>query len=448
MIINKKVPHSLRRAPISSHEIGARGYSGAAHHGHPRSVTMRLHTLLLALAGMASMATAASAADILVPTDAPNVQAAVFASSPGDVIRVQTSAIQSGTLSIQHPLSIVGDPVCNYRFGYGQDAFVLNGPGSGEVILANISLSYLAGDSNGSRSVWGGGFDHVAILDSTFLHNNTEPTGTITSVFPAVELSDVARLSVMNSTLLGGPAGTDSCVLNPQLFAENGAPGIQAPNTDVLLVSSTVTGGAGGSGLEIAFNPCPPSVDTWNGRGGDGVVARSLHMYASTVSGGQGVLWQSDPTGFCQGAVDCGQAADGLAQVVSGTQVVADCSRLGLGPTIGAQAPATQVLGGSVAFHWDGTAPGCWPALTGCAPSCVGLLFVSLDLPGRALPFGTTVLHLDPAGAQLLQAFPAHTQTVLNFPVPSQPTLIGQGWSAQAWVSTGELSAPVFGTVR
>jgi len=409
---------------------------------------MNPRAFFLALVGLASIASTVSAADIIVPTDAPTVQAALFASSPGDVIRVQTAAFQSGTLTIQHPISIVGDPVCNYRFGYGQDAFILNGPGSGEVILSGISLFYVAQDSNGSRSVWGGGFDHVAIIDSTLEHNNNQPTGVITSVFPAVELTDVPRLSVMQSTLLGGRAGTDDCILNPQQFAENGGPGILAPNTDVLLVGSTVTGGAGGSGLEIAFNPCPPSVDTWNGQGGDGVVARSLYMYSSTVSGGQGVVWKSDPTGFCQGAVDCGQAIDGTAQVVTGTQVVADCSRLGLGPVIGNQVPATQVLGGSVVFHWDGTSQGCWPSLTSCATNCVGLLFVSVDLPARALPFGSTVLHLDPAGAQLLQAFPAHTQTTMPFPVPTQPTLVGQGWSAQAWVSTGELSAPVFGTVR
>ena len=241
---------------------------------------MKLTALLLAALALTPSATAG---EIVVPTDQPDLQAALAAAAPGDVIRVRTNADQAvaPSLVIDKPVTILGEPVCNIRIQHlGPHGIELQGPGSGEVTLARVDLRYASQDSSGARAIFGGGFDVVHLVDSDIVHDHAPFSGLITESYPAVELTGVTLLSVAGSHLRGGRAGADSYCVSPSSFHfTDGRAGIDAPNTAVLLTDSVVEGGVGGDGTEVAFLPCDTSLDGWGGRGGAGVRGDALRSY-------------------------------------------------------------------------------------------------------------------------------------------------------------------------
>lgn len=260
---------------------------------------------------------------ILVPDDQPDLPAAIAAAAAGDTILVQTAADQnvfgSGVV-LDKALTIVGDPVCRIDvFGSGLQ---LNGPGTGEVVLRNVSIQYAFGDSNGAETLYGGGFDSVRLIDCSILHDNVAGSGLITQSYPAVDLPTVQQLSAVRCNLLGGPAGSDDCV-TPAFYVD-GREGIRAPQASVLLVQSLVRGGRGGQGVESTFAPCPGDLAGWGGKGGDGVVAARVRSVSSFVHGGPGITWLSYLSEMCHvgGTVPCGQQPNGDPFVVSGSLVV------------------------------------------------------------------------------------------------------------------------------
>lgn len=350
-------------------------------------------------------------------------------------------------MTIDKPLSILGDPVCNFELFSFVPGIQLAGPGSGTVLVAGLDIHYAFIDSNGVPSFSGGGFDEVVIVDSSIVHNNQAQSGLIVNSYPAVELADVARLSVVGSTLLGGPAGTDACLFAPGTLMANGRAGIDAPNTDVLVFDSTITGGRGGDPVETTAFPCPASLDPWGGGGGEGIVAKSAHLYSTVVSGGNGVEWRSDLTGTCSGSmfVSCGTKAGGAPIVASGSVVDESCSRFG---AVGASA-YTPSPGGTITFFWDGMTAGCFPDLGSCVGGCAGLLYLSLAAPTAPLPLFSGHAYLDPTSLFRLATFSATAPApaLLTFNVPANAALVGAPWSAQVLVTNGTLSAPVFGTV-
>jgi len=397
---------------------------------------MRL-ALLFAL-GFA-LASSAQAGTILVPTDQPHLAAAIAAAAPGDTIRIQTPVDQGGSsfgIVIDKPLTIIGEPVCNIDIPQLGQTLVLNGPGSGDVFLLGLKIRYSHTDSNGTPTLSGGGFDSVWLEGCSIEHNNTQPSGMITLSFPAIELGSVKRLTVINSQLVGGPAGIDAC--GPASFFIDGQAGIRAPSTSVLLIDSTVKGGAGGSLTETTFEACPASLSDWGGRGGDGVVAKDVHSWNSTVSGGIGVKWERYVSQLCGvgSTVACGTQPSGQAFVVTGNLAQTSCSRL-------TQATGAIPLGGIWALSWDAVAPSCAPATV--TPGVVGFLFVAPQTPSEPIALGGDWVFLDPLMATLAGAFPSDVSQSYQFPVPLIPSLLGLPVSAQVLLADGQLSGPTSG---
>jgi hypothetical protein len=393
---------------------------------------------LLSVIGFALVGSA-RAGTIVVPTDQPHLSAAIAAAAPGDTIRIQTSLDQGGSslgIVIDKPLTIVGEPVCNIDIPPFGQTLVLNGPGSGDVFLLGLKINYSHTDSDGAATLSGGGFDSVWLEGCTIEHNNTQPSGLITQSFPAIDLGSVKRLTVINSQLVGGPAGIDAC--GPASFFIDGEAGIRAPSTSVLLIDSTVRGGSGGSLTETTYEACPASLSSWGGRGGDGVVAGDVHSWNSTVSGGIGVKWERYVSQICGlgSTVGCGTQPAGQAFVVTGNLVQTSCSRL-------TQASGAIPLGGIWSLSWDAVASSCAPAIV--TPGVVGFLFVSPQTPGDAVALGGDWVFLDPSIATLAGAFPSSVSQSYSFPVPLSPSLLGLPISAQVLLADGQLSGPTSG---
>ena len=170
---------------------------------------MRLPLLALSL----SLLSSSTAADVIVvPTDVLHLEAAIELASPGDEIIVQTPASQNwnGSPTVDKPLTIIGDPVCNIDIG--ALGLRLDGDGAGELTLVNVNIQYKWADADGRPALVGGGFDSVRLVGCSIRHNNLSPSGFVTMSYPAVELADVDLLTVVESELLGGPGGADDCV--------------------------------------------------------------------------------------------------------------------------------------------------------------------------------------------------------------------------------------------
>ncbi len=396
---------------------------------------MRLPTILLLL-GLSSPATAGI---IVVPADQPTLQAAINAASPGETILIQTSVDQHigvGLLTVDKPLIIIGDPVCNILVDYLHPGGVsLQGPGSGELTLVNTTIGYVHGDSNGAPLVFGGGFDTVRLVGCSIRHDNLFPTGALTLVYPAVDLLAVPLVVIVDSELLGGPAGTDSCQPTGSTF-NIGQPGLQAPQASVFVTNSTISGGRGGTS-QTTSAPC--DLPSWRGKGGDGIVAAEAHVWDSTIAGGAGADWYSYHSGVCDfgSLVACGSQPDGQPLVITGATVVGG-SRL-------QQSSAEIDLGSTWSLSWDGSTPGLAPDLSGCSGSCLGYLYMAFAAPAQPLSLGAGYVYLDPGQAFLYGVFPPAASSQLDFQVPLVTSLIGLPLTSQVLLGNGELSGATFG---
>ena len=399
-------------------------------------MNLRLPLALLALS------TWSAAGEIRIPSDQPDLVAAIAAASPGDTILVQTSADQMApyplSVVIDKPLTIVGDPVCKLDLQSYQAAFELAGPGHGEVTLTRVSIRYFSsGDAIGDVSLFGGGFDTLNLIDSSIRQDNTSVTGTQTKVFPAVELTSVGTLNVIHSDLLGGTANIYYC--GDASAALSGREGIFAPNTSVLVIDSTINGGAGSSfGTEKTSLPCTGDFPSWGARGGAGIIAKDLYLWNSTVAGGVGASWYYDP--LCLGVSPltlCGTTATGAPFVVSGTLSINACQALTDNST-------TTPLGGSWDLDFDQGKAGCtisWPPP--CPPPCTGYLYVAFGHPLAPFAFGSDWVFVDPSSAILVNTFNADNPASYSITIPYQPGLLGLVLTTQGLLSSGFISNPV-----
>lgn len=403
--------------------------------------TKMLRPLLL---GLCLLAPAASAGEIIVPTDQPNLAAALAVAGPADVIVVRTALPQNvpgGQLVVDVPLVIVGDPVCRIDLeGVAPSGGMqLAGPGYGELTLINVDMGYAEYSANGVASLWGTGFDAVRLYSCDIRHDNLQPTGLVTEVFPAVDLTGVAELSATDCYLLGGSADSFDCAFVS--FYRDGEPAIQAPGAAVTVIDSHVQGGWGSQGEVTAYEACPPSLDSWPGSGGAGIVAAEAYTWASTVLGGAGATWATDLSFSCSGAsAPCGTKPDGPAFVVGGTVSMNPCSRL-------TQATTEAPIGGVWSLTWDALAAPCLPLGTGCPGGCTVFLFLDPAAPSKPFPFQTDHVYLNPGTAFLVSAFPSLTTRQIDLPIPAQPVLVGLPLTAQALLTSGELSGPVSGLI-
>ncbi len=283
---------------------------------------------------------------LFVPSDHPNLAAAIAHAQPGDEIVVQTNADQNQgflPIVIDKPLEIRGEPVCNVLLGV--DGLLLDGPGSGKLVLENVHIGYAQLDSNGKKSLSGGGFDQVFLRGCTIRHDNVSLSGLITTSEPAIDLLDVEQLILLDCNVLGGKAGADSCLFSLSNY-QNGKPGIFARNSQVVLIDSQVRGGIGGAS-EFTSQPCPGDLTAWPGKGGIGAIARQLILLGnSSVAGGAGASWSSFPLGICNvgKSITCGTQPNGSAALVSGLFQFADAGLLSDQDSISFSAGGVQEL--------------------------------------------------------------------------------------------------------
>lgn len=295
--------------------------------------------LLLAL----GLSPAAAADTLIVPDDHPTLAAAIDAAQPFDTVLVRTSLDQNGLgpVFVDKSLTVRGEPVCN--FDLGTPALILNGPGGARLELENVVMGYGFTDANARASLSGTGFEEVLLKGCEILHDNVAGSGLISLTEPAVDLPQVQRLALLDTVLLGSPAGADGCVIDIFQYA-NGEPGIFAPNADVTLLSSEVTGGRGGQ-VETTVQPCPGDIAEWPGKGGAAIVAANVFQTASTTTGGQGALWRSQVLGLCDvgQSVVCGFQPQAAAFDVLGSVVDRELGLLASPPSVSLSG-GTQVL--------------------------------------------------------------------------------------------------------
>lgn len=362
-----------------------------------------------------------------------DLQAAIDAAAPGDVLRIIGGAYPP--ITIDKPLTLVGAPVATLQFGpqasatdpQGQAAAVtLKGSGVGRVALHGLRSAGFADSQQFERAgagLAGRGFEAVEVLHCEFVGakwaNAVAPRPGAAGIAVKVPFVAVSHSMVGASDA----AGSDDDELNCLPNAESGAPGLLAEATpsgpaSVLLLDSTVRGGRG-SALCIWQSLCwlgylCPLPDL-PGRGGPGVAAGSLFSAGSVVQGG--------PGGFCV----CG---DFYVVYPAGTQPAGNALQVDSafeflpGPALS----APIALGGTASLSWSGTGPGQLLFLaTGAARP--------IAVPGGG-PFALDLARL--AAVLPLPAGPAQ----VTAPIPTAPALLGLGLAVQAYDPAVGLTRP------
>jgi hypothetical protein len=127
----------------------------------------------------------ASAGEILVPADQPDLISALDAAAPGDTIRVQTTADQAPQsmwtpITIDKPITIIGEPVCSIEILANRKGLALTEPISGEVVLSGLKMDFgMYKDQDGGSAITGGGFDALHLVDCIVKQDVAAVSGTV-----------------------------------------------------------------------------------------------------------------------------------------------------------------------------------------------------------------------------------------------------------------------------
>ena len=392
------------------------------------------------------LASRPAADEIFVPGDFPTLCLALENAQAGDIVIVQTSSLQDGgcrpdsQLTANVPVTIVGDPVCKIAIPSGGflGGLRLDGPGSGAVVLVRVDLRYPFSDSSPSPGIFGGGFDELLMFESS-VDQTLIYSGIAFSTGAGIE-TDVPFVQLADSQVAGSPGGSDGYFGQ---VIENGAPGISAPASTVVLIDSSVQGGPGSPFFEegCAGCSCPASLANWGGKGADGVIASELFLVNSTSTGGVGANIVAYAGGFgpynpAGPPTFCGQQPSGAAYTVSGQVGSVDDQRLAV--------RSPFLFPGPLQLEWS-PLPTTSARLLGGA-SIHGQLFVSFGIVSPLLT-KQGLLFLDSASLMNLGGFTSDgTATPISLPLPPDPTLVGQVVYFQM-SSQGSLTRPAGGII-
>ncbi|MEM7308690.1 MAG: hypothetical protein AAF682_18550 [Planctomycetota bacterium] len=360
----------------------------------------------------ALLAAHAHAAEILVPGDFADPQAAVDAANPGDVVRIAGGTW--GPLVVDKELSILADPAATFVGQPGaigvtaQPAIRLAGPGAGSLVLSNLVTAGQTGvfDLDVEPGILGGGFDELYVLDSTIRATEWFFFDGFAPGEPGIDVQ-VDLLVVEGSDVRGGFSADNFCC--GITSGPDGPAGIRASDA-VLLLDAVVQGGSAGPYRGFSCGS--------GGEGGPGVEADSLFSAGSAITGGAGADW-----------IEVGSYSllctkpDGPATLVTTEAALGDELQLA----------GDFALGDSITLSWS-------------APALQVALFFGFGVGTPSFLPGAGWLFLDPAGATFLLALPSPGGVVL--PVPAIPSLAGQVIAIQAAGGTGELTRPVVGVLQ
>lgn len=375
--------------------------------------------------------TSFAAAQISVPGDFGDLQDAIDAASPGEVIVIDGGT--HGPIVIDKPLTLVGalgKPTTLTTWvlpnpPHQAPCVELAGPGSGRVTITNCVLegtTYGGSFSKNAPAIEGGGFDELHVVHC-FVEAPRwiEVTGGAAPE-PGIEV-DVAFTLIADSTVIGGfpdeyPAGTF-----PFPFPVGGS-GIVSTG-DVAVFDSQVRGGAGLSATwNVDERGAPPAICTVYGVGYGGLAVETegaLMVARSDLRPGEGGSFTAEQEDFgewfvCQQGDGPVLAVDGAVHDFEGSSFLVSS-----GPLIPNQ---------TFSLLWAADAPD-------------SLLVLGVQ-PQAPLPVGTKGLLF--ADATSLQLFPAPGTGVQVFSasVPAVPGAEGLTAVIQRYSVSEGLSAPVF----
>ncbi len=364
---------------------------------------------------------------IVVPTDYPDLAAAIAAAPPHATIVVATQ-VQQPRVVIDKPLTIIGDPIANIGLpsnqpcwsqpAYWKPCIELDGPGAGRVALVQVRLTRGGNCPSMQPLLLGGGFDelHLESVEAVVPLTGFDGLGYGTS---AIE-TDVPFVLVTDSTLVGGNDQTDDFSLFEYLPLET-YPAIQAPASDVTLLDSYVVGGSLDTPYGCYGCPCPElTASTTSGAGAPAVVASSLFVAGGYVVGGAGAQVVAAPLRVGGDWSDCGNAPDGPPAIAGAVHPLLDLA----GDTGPIRSGASWTFG----YFASG-------------PLAVLLFDVGITPPTSLAPHGW--LFVDSATAGVFGPLPTEAVTYLEFDVPSSSALVGTPLVFQVLDSTDGLTRPV-----
>ena len=372
---------------------------------HPASVCLLIAALLAATA---------TAQVVHVPGDIADLQTALDAAAPDDVIVVHGGTW--GPLVITTPVRLVGSPAPEAPFivggGPGPDyasPITLAGPGGGVVRLTGLTLGGTISPqsySGGAAALEGGGFDALHLIDCYVRGPTWSASLSQTPGESGVDV-DLPRVVVERCRIRASRPASFDCADD----APDGAAALRSTGT-VLLVDARITGAGGAqqcTGRSGGGCPDPPP---GGGAGGPGVVCPLLLHADSELGGGAGTVF----TDFDRQVV-CHVAPDGEAIVADEVHVL---------PHVLFSTPSPPV-GGRLTLVWD--APG---------PSV--LLWASAFVTHPVLVPGLGWLVLDPDLAVLVAVLPNAGSSTWD--LPADASLVGAEIGLQLLAGDGTLSRP------
>jgi hypothetical protein len=351
-----------------------------------------------------------------VPGDFTSLQDAIDAMPEGATIVVHGGTHDA--IRIPRAVTLVGDPEATIRTAccvpfddIERPAIRLEGPGGGTVALERIRTEGSVQDgieSEGGAGIAGGGFDElVAGSDGIDPFGGSQLPGG-----PGIDVS-VPFLMISESSVRGGASNYPDFP-SSQL---KGTFGVRAPGASVALLDSSVAGGDVDDTLFSPVAPCPTGCEAiLGGTGGTGLLAGTLFIADSTVSGGRG----SDLSCFSlSGPMLVCTKPDGPGMIVDSLQRLRGELSLS-GPLL---------LGGTCQLTWS--------ARGGPALLLVGLGVQEPELvPDKGLLF--------------LDVFLAHIVVVATgtgvsdtFSIPADAALTGTVLTVQLWDPANGLTRPV-----
>ena len=369
-------------------------------------------------------ASAAAQTTIVVPADAPDLQAAIDLATDGDLVVVRTATAQD-PVTVDKPITILGDPLVNVRIADSGNCFppaiFLDGRGSGTVVLAGVRTVTGEDCAFPPPAISGGGFEALEIYSSQIFASLSGLTGL--GHGNAAISTNVPYLFVNASTIVGGFDNADDCV---GALPGGGYPAIDAASSTVTVIDSILSGGRGGL-LCCKFGcSCPPTLAGLGGHGGIGIVADRLFAAGSTIQGGIGstyIAYEGNP--FEPPSTVCGKQPDGVPFVVG--------ERIDLPPTLTVDTPLR--LGASTTLSWDTPAP-------------TMSLYISTGVqpPIEVTPGNWSFLA---PGELMVGVFPAGGGVQsFAFAIPNAQALLGLQVAFQLQDADGVVSRPVAGVLK
>ena len=366
-------------------------HSRARNRLETRKWTAPARYALIALLGAVSVPfcfEAALAAMVRVPDDAPTIQAAITAASPGDTVEVACGTYYESEISMTEGITLRSE-------GGNADCVRIDAEGEGRVILVDtaepcriegLTISGGGGETFGGGIYWGGA---GGVIINCVFENNVASRGGGVMVLPDVNLSVVNSVFQVNRAKWGGGLSGDGCTLEIVgcTFESNrgeelqlgGGAAIELRQVGLHMTDTVIRGnmshGYGAvsapfsGGTSIAMERCLIADNVTTGTGGD-VVGGGCYFYqvvlemedcvvvrneCSTIGGGiymtrsdlratNVIVAKNDPDGLQAGGVawleNCTFAENEVGEIAGGELVLQNSLVVNTrGWTFGTQSP-------------------------------------------------------------------------------------------------------------